>query len=122
MKNAKNGNSKKAIDLKTIIENGGATLDKNGAPVVFGRGYQVSVKDCFTLSVKNIDMIYNAVKKILRRIEKESGRFCGIWVDSGLVYIDISENIKNRAKALHIAKARHQKSVYGWAESACLYC
>lgn len=112
----------KTIDILSIIRNGGATLDKNGDAVQFSRGYQVSLKDCFTLSAENLGAVVKAIKSVLNRIQHESGKFCGVWIDSGLVYIDISENIKSREKALHVGKARHQISVYGWAESVCFNC
>lgn len=37
----------KKLQLRKIIENGGATLDKSGKAVDFARGYQVSRRDCY---------------------------------------------------------------------------
>lgn len=108
-------------EILAIIKNGGATLDKNGEAVSFKRGYQVSKKDCFILSVKNVDKITKAVNEILRRIAHEEGIYCGLWVDNGKIYADISERIKSEKKAVKIGKARKQISVYDWEKSACLY-
>lgn len=111
-----------SVDIKNIIENGGATLDRNGANVDFKNGYQVSRKDCYKINAESLNEIKKAVKTVLKRISHESGLFCGVWVDSGLVYIDISERIKSRKKALNVGKARHQISVYDWRAGDCVYC
>lgn len=108
-------------EIAEIIKNGGATLDKHGEAVAFNRGYQVSKKDCFILSVKNVDKITEAVNEILRRIAHEEGVYCGLWVDGGKIYADISELIKSEKKAVKIGKARKQISVYDWEKAACLY-
>lgn len=111
-----------SIDIKNIIANGGATLDRNGDAVNFKSGYQVSCKDCYTLNAEKLNDVKKAVKTVLKRISHESGLFCGVWVDSGLVYIDISERIKSRKKALNVGKARNQISVFDWRAGDCVYC
>lgn len=108
-------------EILAIIKNGGATLDKNGEAVAFRRGYQVSKKDCFILSVKNVDKITKAVNEILNRIAHEEGVYCGLWIDGGKIYADISELIKSEKKAVKIGKTRHQISVYDWKKAACIY-
>jgi hypothetical protein len=110
------------IDILSIIANGGATLDRNGASVNFKNGYQVSRKDCYTLSAEKLNDIKKAVKKVLNRISHENGLYCGIWVENGLVYIDISERIKSLKKALRVGKARKQISIFNWACGDCVYC
>lgn len=110
------------IDISNIIANGGATLNKDGASVNFKNGYQVSRKDCYTLNAEKVNDVKKAVEKVLNRISHESGLFCGVWIDSGLVYIDISERIKSRKKALNVGKARKQISVFDWRAGDCVYC
>ena len=123
MKNQNRQNKQNlSVDVSNIIANGGATLDRNGASVNFKSGYQVSCKDCYTLNAEKLNDVKKAVKTVLKRISHESGLFCGVWVDSGLVYIDISERIKSRKKALNIGKARKQISVYNWQTGDCVYC
>lgn len=85
------------IDLVKIIQNGGATLDDSGRPVSFKRGYQVSKKDCYILNVRHTNKILKAVNGILNGLRP--GEFCGLWVDGGRVYVDISERIPNRRAA-----------------------
>lgn len=117
-------NEKNGIEARTaeIVRQGGATLDRNGASVNFKNGYQVSRKDCYTLNAESLNEIKKAIKTVLKRISHESGLYCGVWVDSGLVYIDISERVKSLKKALNVGKARHQISVYNWQTGDCVYC
>lgn len=110
------------IDISNIIANGGATLDRDGASVNFKNGYQVSRKDCYKINAESLNEIKKAIKTVIKRISHESGLFCGVWVDSGLVYIDISERIKSRKKALNVGKARKQISVFDWRAGDCVYC
>lgn len=105
-------------ELKKIIENGGATLNKDGASVSFNRGYQVSKKDCYTLNVENVNGILKAVNGLLNSIT--AGEFVGLWVDAGLIYIDISERIDRLSVAIPLGVARKQKSIFDWCMSRCI--
>lgn len=109
-------------DVAEIVKQGGATLNRNGDAVSFRNGFQVSKKDCYKINAESLNEIKKAIKTVLKRIGHESGLFCGVWVDSGLVYIDISERIKSRKKAVNVGKARHQISVYDWRAGDCVYC
>lgn len=120
--NRKNEKNVIGADVVEIVKQGGATLNKDGEAVNFRDGFQVSKKDCYTINAESLNEIKKAVKTVLKRIGHESGLFCGIWVDSGLVYIDISERIKSRKKAVNVGKARHQISVHDWRAGDCVYC
>lgn len=110
----------KRIDLLEILKDGGATLDASGAAVSFRRGYQVSRKDCYTLSVRHTGKILRAVRSVLSDLK--AGEYCGIWVDDGRVYVDISERIPRKRDALKIGRERTQISVYDWRTGAAIYC
>ena len=107
-------------ELKSIIENGGATLAKSGAAVNFDRGYQVSKRDCYTLNAENVRRVLRAVNSLLRFIK--SGEFVGLWVDNGMIYIDISERIPRLADALRLGIERKQKSIFDWCTRLCFGC
>ena len=109
---------KKAI--KEAIANGGATLDKNGKAVAFASGYQVTTKDGLQTKAENINKIVAKVQQLLA--DCKHNEFVGLWVDNGICYIDKSEKIKNKAKALRIAKARKQKAIFDWANQTSIYC
>lgn len=108
----------KKLQLRKIIENGGATLDRNGKAVDFARGYQVSKRDCYTLNVENIGEILAAVNGLLAEIS--AGEFVGLWVDSGLIYIDVSERVQQLSSAISIGIERKQKSIFDWCMSRCI--
>ena len=110
----------KRIDLLKILKDGGATLDASGAAVSFRRGYQVSRKDCFVLNVRNTNKILRAVRSVLASLT--AGEYCGIWVDGGRVYVDVSERITNKRDALKIGRERAQISVFDWRTGAAIYC
>lgn len=110
----------KRIDLLKILKDGGATLDASGAAVSFRRGYQVSRKDCYTLNVKHTNKILRAVRSVLASLT--AGEYCGIWVDGGRVYVDISERIPRKRDALKIGRERAQISVFDWRTGAAIYC
>ena len=110
----------KRIDLLKILKDGGATLDGSGAAVSFRRGYQVSRKDCYTLNVRNVNKILRAVRSVLASLK--AGEYCGIWVDGGRVYVDISERIPRKRDALKIGRERAQISVFDWRTGAAIYC
>ena len=105
-------------ELKKIIENGGATLNKNGESVDFDRGYQVSKKDCYTLNVGNVKKVLRAVNSLLKTVKPSE--FVGLWVDSGLIYIDISERIERLSVAIMAGIERMQKSIFDWCLSRCI--
>lgn len=108
------------IDLVKIIQNGGATLDDSGRPVSFRRGYQVSKKDCYILNARHTNKILKAINGILNSLKP--GEFCGLWVDGGRVYVDISERITRKRDALKIGRERAQISVYDWRTGAAIFC
>lgn len=108
----------KISELQAIIKNGGATLNNNGESVHFIRGYQVSKKDCYTLEVRNVNKILKAVNSLLDTIT--AGEFVGLWVDNGLIYIDVSECIERLSVALPLGIARKQKSIYDWCMNRCI--
>lgn len=108
------------ITLLNIIKNGGATLNAHGKKVTYKKGYQVSKKDYYKINVNNISDILNAINDIKKTIAKNE--FCGLWVDSGYIYIDISERITDKNIALEQGRKLNQISIFGWAEGLCFDC
>lgn len=108
----------KKFELLEIIRNGGATLDGDGRPVHYTRGYQVSRRDCYVLDVARVGRILRAVNRLLRRAK--AGDFVGVWIDGGRVYIDISERVDRLSDAMRIGIERRQKSIYDWCCNRCI--
>ncbi len=106
--------------LMQIIDNGGATLRKNGLQVNFLRGYQVSKKDCYQLKISEFKKILRSVNYLLAHIG--GSEFVGVWVDAGIAYIDISEHITSKKAALCVGRERNQISIFDWQNGNCIYC
>lgn len=110
----------KRFDIIQIIQNGGATLGADGKAVDFRRGYQVSKKDCYILDVRHVNKILRAVNEILNGLQL--GEYCGIWIDNGRAYVDISERIARKREALKLGRALGQISIFDWSKKSCIYC
>ena len=108
----------KKFELLEIIRNGGATLDGNGCPVHYARGYQVSRRDCYVLNVARVGRILRAVNRLLRN--GKAGDFVGVWIDGGRAYIDISERVDRLSDAIRAGMERGQKSIYDWCCDRCI--
>lgn len=105
--------------LQQIIKNNGATIDKNGKMVTLKTGYQVSKQDLGRIAVKDLtkQMIDDVVCYGLKR-----GEYCGVWIEDGFAYVDISQRISTKQEALRIGKERKQISVWQWNKQQCVYC
>lgn len=104
--------------FKIAIQNGGLTINSKSMPVTYKRGYQVSIRDCYKLRVENAQKIVSAIDSVLARIKK--GQFCGLWIDDGYIYIDISVRILDRLDAVIIGDRLNQKSIYDWQNDYCI--
>ena len=92
----------KKTTLSDIIKNGGATLNgKTLRRISFADGYQVSIRDCFTVDVNDADGIIAAIESLRGTAEN-----IGIWIDGNKAYIDISERIADKSDSLRIGKQR----------------
>ena len=100
------------------IKNGGLTVNKSGLAVEFKKGYQVSKKDCFIISIDKKAECLKAIKNILDKITNDE--FCGLWIAGGKLYADISINILNRKKAVEMGEKLKQVSIFDWATKSCI--
>lgn len=106
--------------LSRLIKAGGATLRKNGLPVDFKTGYQVSRKDCFKIDVGNVPEILGKIEQLQNSIQEDE--FLGLWVDEGYIYIDISIRVEQKSEALKLGKELNQISIFDWQNKTCIYC
>ena len=100
------------------IKSGGLTVGKSGKIAEFDRGYQVSKKDCFIINIDKKNECLKAIKNVLDKIK--SDEFCGLWVDGGKLYADISINILDRSKAIKMGKKLNQFSIFDWSNKICI--
>lgn len=111
---------KNNIDIKKIIVEGGATLNKYGKDFVSNQGFMVSV---FGAEFKTTDegTAKNKIEEYLEKIQTEEGLFVGVWVDEGEVYVDLSIHILNYNEALEVARNNKQKAIFDLKNKASIY-
>ena len=112
----------KLEDIKRIIKDGGATITKELKQAELKRGFMVSLEGTET-QTKGDD--YNAIKKAIEEkqtiIKDNTNLFIGLWLDSGIMYIDISINIIDKVEALEFAKKNKQLAIYDLINNDSIY-
>lgn len=104
--------------LKELKANNGATINKAGDMVNYARGYQVSHEDLYIIPVYKLRKA-----KLLETLNALlNGDHLGVWIDHNKAYIDRSELITNKRKAIMIGKERCQKAIYNWKTGDCIPC
>lgn len=103
--------------IKSIIKNGGATINKSGQRITMKTGYQVSKQDLLIISIGEFtkDILKSLIKKLSRR-----GEYLGVWIDNGRVYIDISHRASTKKQAMQAGRELNQLSVLRWRDGKCL--
>lgn len=111
---------KNNIDIKKIIVEGGATLNKYGEDFISNEGFMVSV---FGAEFKTTDegKAKNKIREYLEKIQTEEGLFVGVWVDEGEVYIDLSIHIMDYNEALEVARNNKQKAIFDLKNKTSIY-
>lgn len=102
--------------INNIILNGGGTFNKNFEPVKFGGGFQVGKKNILTGRIEELEN-----EDILKNIKLNAGEFLGLWLEKGILYIDISEHIEDLEHAKIIGQTRKEISIFDWAHEECIY-
>ena len=95
--------TKKERILKDIITNGGGNL-KDWKKVSYSSGYMVAIKKGAIIDVKDI-------QSIIKFIDSVNGS-CGLWVNNGFMYIDISINIPEKEEALKLASELKELAIF----------
>lgn len=101
------------INIRSILKlsnNDGLTL-KKGKKITYKTGYQVATEGIATTNPREA---INAVKAY--------GGNCGIWLENGIYYIDLSRRVNTKREALEIGRACNQISVLKWADMSLIYC
>ena len=100
------------INIRTLrkIENGGGLTLKNGHPIQYKSGWQVATHGFQTTD------IYAAMALI-----KTYGGTCGIWFENGVWYIDKSQRVNTKKKAVEIGIQYRQLSILRWQGMKLVY-
>ncbi len=105
--------------LKNYLKEGGATLSNTGAAVSFSRGYQVAgVAAVAVVPASDFNAVFAAVADLLSGCG--ACDFAGLWVDSGLVYIEKSEHVERLSDAMQRGIQRGEMSIFDWAMNRCI--
>ena len=112
-------NNKKIME---IIKNEGATLDCNYNSFNSNIGYMVSLKGQEVKVNKNdIENIKKEIEKKREFIKDKKGLYVGLWVDSDIMFIDISIHIIDYMEALEIARNNDQKAIFDLKNKDSIY-
>lgn len=111
--------------LTQFVEKGRYNFNKNGRaikPKAIGyivsqdKGIKVIDKPLEHLNFEEIEQDLKALIKRVRATE-----FIGLWLDNGIIYIDISRVIQSKENALKLAKEQNQKAIYDLKNKKTIY-
>ena len=112
----------KSNKIMEIIENGGATLDKNYNNFNSNEGFMVSIKGQEVKIDKNdIQGIQREIEKKREFIKDKEGLYVGLWLDSDIMYVDVSIHIMDYLKALEVARDNDQKAIFDLKNKDSIY-
>ena len=84
-------------------------------------GYMVSVSGGM-----QIDAMANqaAAEWVIRKVAEDArtrGAYLGLWTDGGIIYVDISLNVKSLKVALALAEKENQLAIWDLQKNKCIY-
>ena len=100
--------------VEDTLANGGLTIKpfQNEKPetgyMVALEGYelQVPVSEFFT------GIVADYIGEHAQKFVSNPALCLGTWVNEGIVYLDLSENVPNREQALELGRERHQLAIF----------
>ena len=108
--------------IMEIIENKGATLDKDYNNFKSENGFMVSLKGQEVKIDKNdIQGIKREIEEKRKFIGNKKGLYIGLWLDSDIMFIDISIHIIDYLEALEVARNNDQKAIYDLQKNDSIY-
>ncbi len=105
--------------FKSTIKNGGASYNLNGHSP--SKGFMVSnfgTEKKIPLNQFNKKVLKNYIKANKKHLKNA---FIGTWIDSNIVYLDISKKEKDKNKALEIAKKNKQLAIFNLSNFESIY-
>ena len=113
----------KKNQFKTLLEyvriNGGATLKSNGDHLALNAGYMVSL-DGYEKQLKIDGLALNELNKYLLLVKKLKA-YCGLWIDNGVLFLDISIRVNDLKLAKSLAIKNKQLAIYDLATATTIY-
>lgn len=102
-----------------ITINGGATLDARGNILSLANGYMVSLPN--TEKRTSLEALTAKDLRHYLKLAKKKRAFCGLWLDAGILYLDISAKIGDKATARKMGKRYGQIAIYDNANAESIY-
>lgn len=101
--------------IKYISTHGGITLDTTYKQATLKNGYMVSVQGfekTYKMDALSVAELDRDIKKYIEFIQNKKHVYVGLWVDNGVIYLDISKHIKTRHQAVTFGINNKQLSIY----------
>lgn len=112
-------NNKKIIE---IIENKGATLNKDYNSFTSDNGFMVSLKgEEVQVNKNNIEEIKKEIENKKKLIENKKGLYIGLWLENDIMFIDVSIHIIDYLEALEVARNNDQLAIFDLEKKDSIY-
>lgn len=99
--------------VSKTLKNGGTTTSILTGEMNPKTGFMCSLKDCAIINIAQFNT--SSIEEIIRDNKKlllEENIYLGTWVNEGMIYIDISENITNIEEARAVGITRKQLAIF----------
>lgn len=96
--------------IRKLKNNDGLTL-KNGVKITYKTGWQVATSG----------VAVNTPEEAMKAIKEFKGN-CGVWLENGVYYIDLSFRVNTKKEAMRIGRECNQISVLCWRNMKLAYC
>jgi hypothetical protein len=103
--------------LNQILRNGGITVKPNLVEYT-GKGYGIAISKRFEKIIDlsgdsgQLQALFNEALTELRFVAHSRGAYIGAWLDSGKLYLDVSEVLDSKAKAIDLGLRRGQLGIF----------
>lgn len=96
------------------INNGGFTIDSNFKPIQEKNGFIVSMYGYEKTYPLNGDFkaLKSDILKYQAIIKKYKNIYIGLWIDNGLIYLDISKHYNSKKRAIQAGIQNDQLAIY----------
>ena len=112
----------KLENIKKIINNGGATLDKDLKDFSSNVGFMVSIKGQEAKVNKNdIKGIEREIEKKREFIKNKKGLYVGLWLEDDVMFVDVSIHIVDYLEALEVGRENDQKAIFDLKSNESIY-
>tara|TARA_R110000868_G_scaffold66014_6_gene197000 strand:- start:1715 stop:2077 length:363 start_codon:yes stop_codon:yes gene_type:complete len=109
--------------IQAVKKNGGLTLNATGTVFRPKSGYMISLlgyeTQCSLTDVNAIAERLEAYTAMIKKMLSDTALDVklGLWLDNGILYIDISQHVADLDLAMYLGRERKQLAVYDFQNS-----